>query len=68
MSRDNHLRGTERIRGELLNLGIVVSKRSVRRYRWRGRARSRGQTWRTFLRNQTHHLWAADLLTAPTHP
>jgi hypothetical protein len=34
MSRDNPLWGTERIRGELLKLGIVVSKRSIRRYRW----------------------------------
>jgi energy-coupling factor transporter ATP-binding protein EcfA2 len=33
MSRDNHLWGTERIRGELLKLGIVVSNRSIRRYR-----------------------------------
>ena len=60
------LSGTERIRGELLKLGIVVSNRSIRRYRWRGAARSRGQTWRTFLRNHAHHLWAADLLTVPT--
>jgi len=36
MSRDNRLWGTERIRGELLKLGIVVSNRSIRRYRWRG--------------------------------
>jgi hypothetical protein len=28
--------GTERIRGELLKLAIVVSNRSIRRYRWRG--------------------------------
>jgi putative transposase len=66
MSRDNHLWGTERIRGELLKLGIVVSNRSIRRYRWRGPARLRGQTWRTFLSNHAHHLWAADLLTVPT--
>jgi hypothetical protein len=66
LSRDNHLSGTERIRGELLKLGIVVSTRSIRRYRWRGSARSRGQTWRTFLRNHAHHLWAADLFTVPT--
>jgi hypothetical protein len=29
LSRDNHLWGTERIRGELLKLGIVVSNRSM---------------------------------------
>jgi transposase InsO family protein len=58
--------GTERIRGELLKLGIVVSNRSIRRYRWRGPARSPSQTWHTFLRNHAHHLWAADLFTMPT--
>jgi len=59
ISRENRLWGTERIRGELLKLGIGVSNRSIRRYRWRGPARSPSQTWRTFLRNQAHHLWAA---------
>ena len=66
MSHENRLWGTERIRGELLKLGIVVSNRSIRRYRWRGPARSSSQTWRTFLRNHAHHLWAADLLSVPT--
>ena len=33
MSRDNPRWGTERIRGELLKLGIAVSNRSIRRYR-----------------------------------
>ncbi|MBV9354915.1 MAG: hypothetical protein JO023_05255, partial [Chloroflexi bacterium] len=32
----NPLWGTQRIRAELLKLGIVVSTRSIRRYRWRG--------------------------------
>jgi hypothetical protein len=41
MSRDNPLWGTERIRGELLKLGIVVSARSIRRYRWRDPAAAR---------------------------
>ena len=66
MSRDNRLWGTERIRGELLKLGIVVSDRSIRRYRWRGPRRPSSQTWRTFLRNHAHHLWAADLFIVPT--
>jgi transposase InsO family protein len=65
-SRENRLWGTERIRGELLKLGIVVSNRSIRRYRWRGPRRPSNQTWRTFLRNHAHHLWAADLFTVPT--
>ena len=36
MSGDNRLCGSERIRGELLKLGIVVSNRAIRRYRWCG--------------------------------
>jgi hypothetical protein len=51
--------GTERIRGELLKLGIVVSNRSIRRYRWRRPTRLPSQSWRTFLRNHAHRLWAA---------
>ena len=66
ISGENPLWGTERIRGELLKLGIVVSNRSIRRYRWRGPRRPPSQTWRTFLRNHAHHLWAADLFTVPT--
>jgi hypothetical protein len=49
MARDNPRWGAERIRGELLKLGIAVSKASVQRYRRRGPARPPGQTWRTFL-------------------
>ena len=66
MSRENRLWGTERIRGELLKLGIVVSNRSIRRYRWRGPRRPPSQTWRTFLANHAHHMWAAGLFTVPT--
>src|SRR5438552_4026844 len=66
MSRENRLWGTERIRGELLKLGIVVSNRSIRRYRWRGSKHPSKQTWRTFLTNHAQHLWAADLFTVPT--
>jgi hypothetical protein len=65
MSHENRLWGTERIRGELLKLGIVVSNRSIRRYRWRRRRRPPSQTWRTFLANHAHHLWTADLFTVP---
>jgi putative transposase len=66
MSRENRLWGGEQIRGELLKLGIVVSNRSIRRYRWRRPAHSPSQTWRTFLANHAHHLWAADLFAVPT--
>src|SRR5919201_1616905 len=46
MARDNSRWGSERIRGELLKLGLVVSKRSIQRYRWRGPAHPSSQTWR----------------------
>jgi hypothetical protein len=32
--QENPRWGSERIRGELLKLGIAVSNRSIRRYRW----------------------------------
>jgi len=66
MSRENPLWGTERIRGELLKLAIVVSNRSIRRYRWRAPRRERSQSWRTFLRNQIKGIWAADLFVVQT--
>jgi transposase InsO family protein len=66
LSEENRLWGTERIRGELLKLGIAVGNGSVRRYRWRPAPRPPSQTWGTFLRNHAHAIWAADLLTVQT--
>jgi transposase InsO family protein len=66
MSRDNPLWGGERIRGELLKLGMFVSRRSIRRYRWRKPAPDGTQTWRTFLANELRGIWAADLLVVQT--
>jgi transposase InsO family protein len=66
ISRDNPLWGTERIRGELLKLGLTVSNRSIRRNRGRGPARPPSQTWRTFLRTHAASIWAADLFTVQT--
>jgi hypothetical protein len=69
LSKEDPLWGTERIRGERLELGIAVSNRSIRRYRWRGPTRPPhrpGQTWGTFLRNHAHAIWAADLFTVQT--
>ena len=53
---------SERIRGELLKLGIRVSKRTIQKYMRgiRPRAPHGGQRWRTFLRN--HTVWACDFL------
>jgi putative transposase len=63
LARANPRWGGERIRGELLKLGIVASERSIQRYRRRGPAHPSGQPWRTFPANHAHHVWAADLLT-----
>lgn len=66
MARENPTWGAERIRGELLKLGLVVSKRSVQQYRRRGPARPPSQFWRTFLANHRPSIWAADLFTVQT--
>jgi hypothetical protein len=55
MAKANPLWGTERIRGDLLKPGIVVSKRSVQQYR-RAPPRPPSQAWRIFLRNHRPQL------------
>jgi len=63
MARDNRLWGTERIRGELLKLGIHVCKRTIQKYMRGVRTpQPRGQTWATFLRNHAAQVWACDFL------
>ena len=63
MATANGLWGAERIRGELLKLGIRVSKRTVQKYMRSVRPRGQhGQTWGTFLRNHTHDIWVCDFL------
>jgi hypothetical protein len=66
ISRENPLWGTERIRGELLKLGLVVSNRSIRPYRWRGHPRPPSPTWRAFLANHRPRIWAADFFVVHT--
>lgn len=66
MVRENPLWGNERIRGELFKLGIVVSSRSIRRYRRSRSSRPPSQSWRTFLANHAQTIWAADLLVVQT--
>jgi len=61
MAKENQLWGAERIRGELLKLGIEVSKRTIQRYMSKERkAHSSGQNWATFLKNQAANTWACD--------
>jgi putative transposase len=49
-----------------LKLGIVVSNRSIRRYRWRKPRPEGSQAWRTFLKNHLNGIWAADLFVVQT--
>jgi putative transposase len=63
MARENHLWGAERIRGELLKLGISVGKRTVQRHiRGVRPPRPAGRTWGTFLRTHGREIWACDFL------
>jgi putative transposase len=63
MARDNRLWGAERIRGELLKLGIGVCKRTIQKYMRQVRtARPRGQNWKTFLDTHAEQIWACDFL------
>jgi putative transposase len=62
MALSNRLWGAERIGGELLKLGIHVSKRTTQKYMRRGRVRPSSQTWTTFLHNQAQEIWACDFL------
>jgi hypothetical protein len=63
IAKDNMLWGAERIRGELLKLGIRVSKRTLRRYMRDVRPPGeRGQTWSTFISNHSRDIWACDFL------
>ena len=63
IARANLLWGAQRIRGELLKLGINVSKRTVQKYAKRSRGPlPKGQNWETFLKNHTDDIWACDFL------
>ncbi len=63
MARDNRLWGAERIRGELLKLGLGVCKRTIQKYLRQVRtARPRGQNWKTFLDTHAEQIWACDFL------
>jgi len=66
ISRDNPCWGAERVRGELLKLGLVISNRSIRRYRWKRAPCPPRQSWRTFLANHRSSVWASDLFTVQT--
>ena len=61
MANENHLWGAERIRGELLKLGIRVCKRTIQKYMPKVRESiSSSQTWATFVKNHARDIWACD--------
>ena len=63
MATENRLWGAERIRGELLKLGLRVCKRTIQKDMRGVRTKPpRGQKWSTFLHTHAAHIWACDAL------
>jgi len=60
MTKENLTWGAEHIRGELLNLGIKVSKRTIQKYLPEDCHIKPSQTWSTFLKNHFQDIWACD--------
>jgi hypothetical protein len=65
MAEANPFWGAPLIHGELLKLGIEVSKRTVSRLMPKSR-KLPSQTWRAFLNNHVEQLVAIDFFTVPT--
>ena len=66
MATENRLWGARRIQGELLKLGIRLSKRTVQKYMRQARRKQpphlSSQTWSTFITNHASEIWACDFL------
>jgi putative transposase len=63
MAKENLRWGAERIRGELLKLGLRVSKSAIQKYIEKVRkSHPSSQDWATFLRNHASQIWACDFL------
>ncbi len=63
MARENRLWGAERMRGELLKLGMHVCKRTIQKHMRTVRTQQpRGQKWSTFLHTHAKEIWACDFL------
>ena len=66
MAINNRTWRAGRVKGELLKLGIVIDKDTVKKYMNRARKglppRNQGQTWATFLKNHAWETWACDFL------
>jgi putative transposase len=63
MAQDNRLWGAERIRGELLKLGLHVCKHTIQKYMRGVRTQQpQGQKWSTFLLTHADQIWVCDFL------
>ena len=63
MISENRLWDVSRIKGELLKLGLHVSKSTIQNYWRQGHPpRHSGQNWSTFLHNQADEIWACDFV------
>ena len=63
LAKENITWGAERIRGELLKLGLPIAKSSIQKYlKGRRAAKPGSQTWSTFVRNHASAMWACDFL------
>jgi putative transposase len=63
MAKENRLWGAERIRGELLKLGMHVCKRTIQKYMRNVRTpKPREQKWATFVHTHATQIWACDFL------
>ena len=64
MAKENSLWGAERIRGELLKLGIKVCKRTIQKFMPKSeKTPTSSQTWATFMKNHASDIWACDFTT-----
>ena len=67
LARENHLWGAERLRGELLKLGVHVAKRTIQKYRRAARSSATpGPSWATFLKTHGQDIWACDFVPVVT--
>src|SRR6266568_2541639 len=62
MAARNRLWGAERIRGELLKIGVRVSERTIQKYMRSCRRKPGGQTWSTFIKNHAQDIWSCDFI------
>jgi hypothetical protein len=63
LARENATWGAERIRGELMHLGIEVSESTIQKHIDQVRkSQTPKQTWATFIRNHASEIWACDFV------